>query len=539
MQSLSAAEMLDQSRCCWRRPRGCFLKRPLLAVFGALAALLGGAAAHADASSEASAASYMSSIEGNPALLRMFLQAMPKGGDLHNHLPGVPSAEDYLGWAADAGYCADRATLELVAPPCDDDDKIEKIARSAPFEFARLVNHLSTRGWQQGIGSNDVSGHTQFFITFDRLEVIAPIEGLVPAMMTVALRNAAGDGAAYLELMHNPVPFGQFIFSAPDGPLDAAGLEKRLSRELPFAAKAVAASRAELDRSEAAVRKTLGCGTERAEPACDLKLKYLGSGLRGLPPGQVFRSLLVSFAMADADPRFVGVNIVMPEDWPVSLRDYDLHMAMFRVLHRHFPEVRITMHAGELAFGLVPPAEMKDHMRKAIEAGAERIGHGTAIAYEDNADATLRGMARDGIAVEINLTSNAVILGVSGAEHPLHLYRRYGVPVMLSTDDEGILRTDLTHEFVRAVLEQGLEYADLKEMSRASLEYAFLPGPSLWRNGALGTPVSECARSFTDPSCQTYLSRSERAAVQAGLEQKLEIFERNVTPVSLRKGNKG
>lgn len=57
----------------------------------------------------------------------------------------------------------------------------------------------------------------------------------------------------------------------------------------------------------------------------------------------------------------------------------------------------------------------------------------------------LRRMARDDVLVEQCLTSNPV-------------YRRFGVPIALCTDDEGVARTD------RA----------LKRISRDSLEYGFL-----------------------------------------------------------------
>ena len=60
-------------------------------------------------------------------------------------------------------------------------------------------------------------------------------------------------------------------------------------------------------------------------------------------------------------------------------------------------------------------------------------------------------MADKGVLVEINPTSNAGILGVTGKHHPFATYRSYGVPVALSTDDEGVSRIDLTHEYVRAV----------------------------------------------------------------------------------------
>ena len=116
--------------------------------------------------------------------------------------------------------------------------------------------------------------------------------------------------------------------------------------------------------------------------------------------------------------------------------------------------------------GLVPPRDLAFHIRDAVEvAGARRIGHGVDISYETDARALLKRMARDRVAVEINLTSNAVILGVKGRDHPLSLYREAGVPVVLSTDDEGVSRSDMTNEYVRAVTEQSLRYADLKQAS--------------------------------------------------------------------------
>jgi len=52
-------------------------------------------------------------------------------------------------------------------------------------------------------------------------------------------------------------------------------------------------------------------------------------------------------------------------------------------------------------------------------AGAERIGHGVAIGYEDSAFQTLRIMADRDTAVEVCLTSNDLILGVKGRDHPV------------------------------------------------------------------------------------------------------------------------
>ena len=68
------------------------------------------------------------------------------------------------------------------------------------------------------------------------------------------------------------------------------------------------------------------------------------------------------------------------------------------------------------------------------------------------------------------------------------------MPVALSTDDEGVSRIDLTHEYQRAVETFGLTYAELKEIVRNSLEYSFLPGASLWgeKREGYGNVVEAC-----------------------------------------------
>ena len=84
-------------------------------------------------------------------------------------------------------------------------------------------------------------------------------------------------------------------------------------------------------------------------------------------------------------------------------------------------------------------------------------------------------MRARGTTVETNLSSNDLILGVRGAEHPLRTYLRAHIPVTLSTDDEGVSRTDLTTEYYRAAWEHGLDYRTLKQIARNALIHSFLP----------------------------------------------------------------
>jgi hypothetical protein len=238
---------------------------------------------------------------------------------------------------------------------------------------------------------------------------------------------------------------------------------------------AVSAAREALDKEGAVIQKELACGTPSALPACDVTVRYLYQVLRGLPPEQVFAQMLTGFELASSDPRVVGLNLVMPEDWYVPMRDFNLHMRMLDYLHGIYPKVHLSLHAGELAMGLVPPEGLSFHIRHSIELGhAERIGHGVSVMDEHNAVPLLREMAKKKILVEICLTSNDVILGIKGDNHPLPVYRKYNVPVALATDDEGVSRSDMTHEYLRAMETYNLSYVDLKRMARQSLEYSFL-----------------------------------------------------------------
>jgi adenosine deaminase len=207
-------------------------------------------------------------------------------------------------------------------------------------------------------------------------------------------------------------------------------------------------------------------------------------------------------------------------------------MKIVGFLHGLYPQVHISLHAGEIAPGLVAPEGLCCHIRLAVEeAHAERIGHGVDVMYEDRPYDLLKEMAAKHVMVEINLTSNDVILGVKDKEHPLPIYRKYRVPVALSTDDEGVSRIDMTHEFVRAVETYDLSYADLKQMVRTSLEHAFLPGASLWREpDNFARLAAACAQDTPgvaklSASCAMFLKSSEKANQQWELERRFRGFE--------------
>jgi hypothetical protein len=296
----------------------------------------------------------------------------------------------------------------------------------------------------------------------------------------------------------------------------------------------VAEVRRATDMYEQRERALLHCDEPQArQSGCAVATRYLAQIIRTVPPEAIFAQAVLAFRLVESDPRFVGLNIVAPEDNPISLRDYSLDMRMLGYLHGLNPAVAMSLHAGELVPALpnVRPEDLRFHVREAVEiAGARRIGHGVDALGEDNAASLLDQMAAKRVMVEINLTSNDQILGVVGAPHPFMAFRRAGVPTALSTDDEGVERIDLTHEYVRAAREYSLSYADLKNLSRNSLEYAFLPGASLWRDAGSFAPIAACAGGTLGArtpaaECQAFLTGSEKARLQWTLEAEFTRFE--------------
>lgn len=487
-----------------------------------------------------------------PGELYAFLQNFPKGADLHVHLgSGTSYAETLIDEAVVDGLCYSAGTTMFVKPQPAKPEKAKPgeaspppcAAGAVPVATAlkdqplydSIVDAISMRSF---VPTTGFSGHDQFFATFDRVGALSHTHA--GEWLDEAVTRAASQNEQYMELMVTP----PFSHAAAAGYRIGwpAGAEKEISTAQLATLRAellegglrdgLAADRESYDTMEASRREREGCATAKPGSGCGIRVLYLYQVLRGYPPQQVFAQTLLGFELAMVDPRVVGINFVMPEDGYLSMRDYHLQMQMVDYLHSIYPKVQISLHAGELAPGLVTPEGMSFHIREAIDLGhATRIGHGIDVLYEKNAAALLREMAEKHIMVEINLTSNDGILGIKGAAHPLAAYRAANVPWALSTDDEGVSRIDLTHEYVKGVEEQGLTYLDLKQSARTSLEHSFIPGADLWTSMDTFTHrVAPCTapigpESKPSAACGEFLAGSPRATEEWELEHRIAVFE--------------
>lgn len=483
---------------------------------------------------------FASARASGPLTLRAFIERMPKGADLHMHLSGAVYAETFIKEAADDHLCVDPVKLTFAARagaggsaqaackegmvPAEGVFKDQKL-------YDALVDAFSMRSF---VPSEGVSGHDWFFATFGHFDM--PSKHTAAWLDEVA-RRAAAQNEQYLEVMHSPVSApaievgNQLGWPAGEGPAELAHLRDQLLANSRFR-ETVGADRAEITAALAERGRLEGCGTAGAAPACAVQIRFLGQVARAFPPQRVFAQTLLYFELASVDPDVVGINFVQPEDNYVAMSEYHRQMMMLDYLHSVYPKVHISLHAGELAPGLVPPDGLKFHIREAVELGhAERIGHGVDVMYETDPNRLLAEMADKHVMVEISLTSNDVILGVSTNRHSLPAYLAAHVPVAISTDDEGVSRIDMTREYTRAALDFGLNYLDLKRLARASLEHSFLPGGSLWlRADDFSRVAVSCAGERLGgeaprAGCAAFLKGSPRAAQQWELERRYAVFE--------------
>jgi adenosine deaminase/adenosine deaminase CECR1 len=442
--------------------------RRLLAAAALSAALAAAFAVPASAASNAEVtARHFASLVSGPAPktaeLAMFFNNMPKGADLHHHYSGSIYAEQYLEWVDKLGYCIDKASWSVQADKAADRKNCATVAdlEKDPLAYRTLLHKWSVMDFYNHT-EDQLAPDLAFFTTFPRFNDVASTNGNDGQKRLK--ERAIAENVSYIETVFEIAPI---TFDAEfDGKLnDEAAFAGYLAKleASPAFNKGIADYSAYVDSSSA------GIDDEH------FTMRYQPFVLRFLSPSIVFSQMAAGFKIASLNKKVVSVNIVGAEHYPVSMRDYSLHMRMYKFLSAKYPDVKLSLHAGELALGLVPPEGLKFHIAEAIEvAGAKRIGHGMDIAHERQPLVLLKKMREKNIPVEVNLTSNEFILGVTGQAHPVNIYRKYGVPFVLSSDDTGVSRNTLSNEYVLFASRYKTSYAEVKKLSYDSIRYSFL-----------------------------------------------------------------
>lgn len=423
---------------------------------------------------------YLNKIRNNKADLTAFFSQMPKGGDLHNHFTGSIYAETYWNYIVQNGYWYDPVSLKVFpAKPANATSAKPINIDSSYYADARqkILQNWSIKDYYDALAPGD-----KHF--FDAFSFFPFGDSLTTEGLLELKTRAEAENVQYIELMFKGVSFPSFIQNKNYDSLlhvcektkDTAALKSILNDLLDTLIVGE-----KIDVYIAAFCKYLDSLHHILKiDDNNFTIRYLTYANRTKQPFTFFTQLYTAFKAARNESLIVGVNILSPEDNEVSMKDYWLHMQMFKYCNALFHDsVKYSMHAGELTEGLVKPEDLMFHIHDAVfMAGAKRIGHGVDMPYERNCFETMKYMHDNGIAVEINLTSNEFILKVKDDRHPIMLYYKNGVPVVISSDDPGILRTSLTEQFVLlANRYKELSYTDIKNFVYNSIRYSFLsPG---------------------------------------------------------------
>jgi hypothetical protein len=418
---------------------------------------------------------YFERIKGEPAALRSFLWKMPKGGDIHHHALGAVPAEDYLETALEKSLWINPCSYRLYFDETDALSKSDEQAlpvtdllKTKPEIREAIIDHWSVRNHI----THGRNGHHWFFATFEKFE--SAMVGNEPYFLSRLCKAAAEENIQYLETMVAVPGIMQRVAGLTSDKEWNPGISVKDHLEGWFEYL----NARQINQWAEYNAEVLDHWMSTTENH-GVTLRFQTIGLRIIPEMEVvFAHLLLAFKTALLTDNLVGVNFVAPEDHVVSLAAYETHMAMFRFLKAKYPEVNLSLHAGELAHGKgdATAKDMTSHIDLAITvAGTQRIGHGTDLHSEIRKDEILTLMQRHEIAVEINLESNAVILETDHSNHPLKTYIEAGVPVCIASDDPAILRSDLTHQYEMLVeYYPEISYPQLKKIVTNSVRYSFL-----------------------------------------------------------------
>lgn len=422
---------------------------------------------------------YFEKIRNNEAALTAFFAQMPKGGDLHHHYSGSIYAEPLLEDAIRENLYLNTSTMEVLKEkPSTGNWELFSILKSRG-ELDKYKQKIMEKWSVKDYNHVDYPSDKLFFESFGKFSPV--IVGNFGQGLLELKNRAITENVSYIETQLSTIPSNiktddLIDFNTKLRALainrDEAGVKQILDSIYRTLLKRDAAVYAEDFNTSfvAKLHNDLKIDNNR------FTMRYQNFVLRFMEPVDLFKNLVVAFISANTSPLMAGVNIVSPEDGETSMKDYWLHMVMFNYCHSQFPAVKYSMHAGELTLGLVQPEDLTWHIRDAVHvAGAYRVGHGVDMAYEEKSYDLLRFMAKNSIAIEINLVSNEFILKVKDNRHPISLYKEFGVPIVISTDDAGILRTNMTEQYVLlAKRYKDVSYATIKQYVYNSLYYSFI-----------------------------------------------------------------
>jgi adenosine deaminase CECR1 len=371
----------------------------------------------------------------NDDLYRL-LWAVPKGGDIHNHHEYSVPISFWLGGAVKRHYytrfrigkCEETEPLLWLTLRKDSRNRLPPCQQS-DFMPVDSLSESQRRAWISALTLKENQSRDEFFERIvRRLGDLERDPQLVAEALVVAQRQLQVENAIYLETQADPREFSGLTEDQ-----GAEVIRRRLARQ---------------DSLMTNVSVRMQVSTLRFSPRAEADLR---DGF--------------AFVHRNRD-LWAGMNLVGREDIPAGRPTR--FQSVFRDLRHEYPDVRLSLHAGE-------SGEADTNVADSLALGAERIGHGIN-AY---LDASVMSLLRTGrYLIEVSLISNQELGYVPDlSKHPFPKYLRQGIPVCLNTDDRGVMDSNLTDEYFAAVSLFDLSWAEVVQIGRWSVEFSFAEEP--------------------------------------------------------------
>ena len=382
-----------------------------------------------------------------PTELYTFLYALPKGGDLHNHLGGAIRAEWWYAVGTDParnGSDVFYTRVKFTAPVTTESKLIlfqtirqytyAKMTAAEQADYVRLdaLTPEQKQSWLDSIRLDRTNeGRNEFFEwIWPRIGELFSNQVVIGNVLVETMKAYGAEGLRYLETQQGV-----------NGYLDNTGQPVPTEDAVKFLHERLAQPDA---------------------VATGVTVRFQVTGLRFFPDAEQQIERLYQFVDAHRD-LWVGINLAGIEE---NGKGYPLRfLEVFREMRRKYPTLALSIHAGEMD----GPDE---HIRDTLLLGASRIGHGVNLIKDPDTMLLLQQSRRT--LVEINLISNRLLEYTPDlTKNPFSEYLRTGIPVCLNTDDRGMWDSNLTDEYYTAVTTFNQSWDELISMGRNSITFSF------------------------------------------------------------------
>jgi adenosine deaminase CECR1 len=371
------------------------------------------------------------------AELYRFLYALPKGGDLHNHLGGENLPETWYKAATNTRLVGD-STEPLLYGITINKASYDALSDGRKKEYEPLLglNDAEKAKWLSELWlDTPKKGREEFFQNiWPRIGALEANPHLMAEMLVENMKMFGAEHVRYIETQAFVFGINKNAFAHPDN--SPMSLDDALD-----------VFRERLKQPDA-----VATGVTVRFQSC--VLRFTPWAVQGVEDAYQF--------MDHNRDYFVGINMAGREDnekgYPSQFQD------VYRRMRTKYSGIQISIHAGE-------SDEPNFHIRDTLYLGATRIGHGVNL-YTD--PPTMLIMRACNFLVEINLISNKLLEYTPDLDkHPFPNYLRFGVPVCLNTDDRGMFGSDMTDEYFTAVKHFNLTWDEIVELGRNSITHSF------------------------------------------------------------------